>query len=174
MHVLYNKRFKERLLSIERYWNTMGKTTYLLAVLLLALWLTGGCSGHKPESELASRNTLSPCPDSPNCVSTKSNDSAMSPLPYVGSMKESQDLLIKVLGSMARCTIVNADPGYIHAEFRSALFGFVDDVNFVFDDDARLIDFQSASRTGYYDFGVNRKRMEEISRLYLENLKEHN
>ncbi len=149
----------------------MVKTTHLIAVFSLALWFTGGCSGHKQESDFGTRNTLSPCPDSPNCVSTKGEHNAMSPLPYAGSTKESQDLLIKILGSMARCTIVNADPGYIHAEFRSALFGFVDDVNFVLDDDARLIDFRSASRTGYYDFGVNRKRMEEISRLYLEDLK---
>lgn len=148
----------------------MGKTTSLIAVLSLILCSAGGCSGHKPENDLASKNTLSPCPDSPNCVSTKNNDSAMTPLPYKGSMKESQDLLLKVLGSMARCTIIQNEPGYIHAEFRSALFGFVDDVNFVFDDKERQIDFRSASRTGYYDFGVNRKRMEEISRLYLENV----
>ena len=88
-------------------------------------------------------------------------------------MKESQNLLIKVLDSMTRCTIINADPGYLHAEFRSGLFGFVDDVYFVFDD-ARLIDDRFASRTGHYDFDVNRKRMEEISRLYLQNLEETN
>lgn len=142
-----------------------------MVAVSLALWFTGGCSASQQGSDSAPRHTLSPCPDSPNCVSTRGNDHAMSPLPYKGSMKKSQERLIKILRSMARCTIINADPGYIHAEFRSALFGFVDDVNFVFDDDARLIDFRSASKTGYYDFGVNRKRMEEISRQYLDSLK---
>jgi len=40
-------------------------------------------------------------------------------------------------------------------------------VEFVLDDSARVIHFRSASRTGYYDFGVNRKRMQEISDRYL-------
>ena len=80
--------------------------------------------------------------------------------------------MILVLRSMKRCTIVTAKPAYVHAEFRSALFGFVDDVTFVFDDDERLIHFRSASRTGYYDFGANRNRMKEISlRLYGSNPK---
>jgi uncharacterized protein (DUF1499 family) len=52
-------------------------------------------------------------------------------------------------------------------EFRSALFRFVDDVEFVLDDSARVIHFRSASRAGYYDFGVNRRRMQEISDRYL-------
>jgi uncharacterized protein (DUF1499 family) len=52
--------------------------------------------------------------------------------------------------------------GYLHAEFRSALFGFVDDVEFRMDETAGRIDVRSASRTGYFDFGVNRRRVEEI------------
>ena len=87
--------------------------------------------------------------------------------PMMGTREESYKRLILVLRDMKRCTIVTSDPAYIHAEFRSALFGFVDDVDFVFDDKAHLIQFRSASRTGYYDFGVNRKRMNEISARYL-------
>ena len=124
--------------------------------------------GHAREDHGANRNALAPCPDSPNCVSTKSTDPdhAMPPLPYEGTREESCKRLILVLRDMKRCTIVVSDPGYIHAEFRSAIFGFVDDVDFIFDDKAHLIQFRSASRTGYYDFGVNRKRMEEISDRY--------
>jgi uncharacterized protein (DUF1499 family) len=40
----------------------------------------------------------------------------------------------------------------------------VDDVEFWFDAAAKTIHFRSASRSGYYDFGVNRKRMEELRR----------
>ncbi len=132
------------------------------------LWTTAGCMGHARENHAANRNGLAPCQDSPNCVSTKSTDPghAMSPLPYMGTKEESYKRLILVLHDMKRCTIVTSDPAYIHAEFRSALFGFVDDVDFVFDDKAHLIQFRSASRTGYYDFGVNRERMNEISERY--------
>jgi uncharacterized protein (DUF1499 family) len=63
---------------------------------------------------------------------------------------------------MARMKVVTVKDNYIHAEFHSRLFGFVDDVEFSFDDDQKTIHLRSASRTGYYDFGVNRKRMERI------------
>ena len=125
---------------------------------------------HAQEGYDANYNTLTVCPDSPNCVSTKSTDPdrAMSPLPYVETREKSRERLILVLRSMKRCTIVTAKSAYVHAEFRSALFGFVDDVKFVFDDDAHLIHFRSASRTGYYDFGANRNRMKEISLRYMD------
>jgi uncharacterized protein (DUF1499 family) len=58
--------------------------------------------------------------------------------------------------------VVTVKANYIHAEFRSRLFGFVDDVEFSFDEDPKTVHLRSASRTGYYDFGVNRKRMERI------------
>jgi uncharacterized protein (DUF1499 family) len=102
-------------------------------------------------------------------VSTKSKDAghSMPPLPYLKSGQESMDRLVAVVRNMNRATIVTATPLYLHVEFRSALFRFVDDVEFVLDDSARLIHFRSASRTGYYDFGVNRGRMQRISDLYL-------
>jgi len=126
--------------------------------------------GHAQEGHDANHNTLAACPDSPNCVSTKSTDpdSAISPLPYVETRAKSRERLLLVLRSMKRCTIVTEKPAYLHAEFRSALFGFVDDVEFVFDDDERSIHFRSASRTGYYDFGANRSRMKEISHRYMD------
>jgi uncharacterized protein (DUF1499 family) len=128
------------------------------------------------EKHVTNRNTLAPCPDSFNCVSTKSTDPdrAMLPLPYVGTREKSHERLILVLHGMKRCTIITADPGYIHAEFRSALFGFVDDVNFIFDNDERLVHFRSASRKGYYDFGANRKRMKEITEQYMNPSGEKN
>lgn len=112
---------------------------------------------------------LAPCPDSPNCVSSKSKDPghAMPPLPYLNSGRESMDRLVAIVRNMKRTTVVSATPSFLHVEFRSALFRFVDDLEFALDDSARLIHFRSASRTGYYDFGVNRRRMQEISDLYL-------
>jgi len=115
-------------------------------------------------------NGLQPCPKSPNCVSTRSDDPkrTMAALPYVGTRRESLDRLIQILRDMKRCTLVTSTPDYVHAEFRSAVFRFVDDVEFLPDDKERRIHFRSASRLGYYDFGVNRKRMEKISQIYLE------
>ena len=127
------------------------------------------CAGHAQESRTKTSADLAPCPDSPNCVSTKSNDPdrTMAPLPYLTSGRESMDRLVAIVREMKRATIVSATPSHLHVEFRSALFRFVDDVEFLLDDSARLIHFRSASRTGYYDFGVNRRRMQEISDRYL-------
>ncbi|MBD0265996.1 MAG: DUF1499 domain-containing protein, partial [Tolypothrix sp. Co-bin9] len=51
---------------------------------------------------------------------------------------------------------------YLYAEFKSALMGFVDDVEFYLDPKAKVIQVRSASRLGQSDLGVNRKRIETI------------
>lgn len=51
---------------------------------------------------------------------------------------------------------------YVHAEFRSTLFRFVDDVEFLLPAGEPLIQVKSASRLGYSDMGVNRKRVEGL------------
>ena len=63
---------------------------------------------------------------------------------------------------MPRATIVRHEPDYLYAEFRSRRMGFVDDVEFTYDDRAGLIQVRSASRLGRGDLGVNRKRIEAI------------
>jgi uncharacterized protein (DUF1499 family) len=70
--------------------------------------------------------------------------------------------------SMPRTRAIADEPDYLHVEFRSFLFGFVDDVEFVFDSKARRIDFRSASRTGYSDLGANRRRMSFITERLLQ------
>ena len=62
---------------------------------------------------------------------------------------------------MKRSRIITASPDYLHAEFRTIL-GFVDDVELYIDDEQHLIHMRSASRLGYWDFGVNRRRLEAI------------
>jgi uncharacterized protein (DUF1499 family) len=67
---------------------------------------------------------------------------------------------------MPRARVVKDEGNYMHAEFTSRIFRFVDDVEFVIDDAHKVIHFRSASRLGYSDFGVNRKRMEEIRKRF--------
>lgn len=139
-----------------------------IVVLFLILMSAVACAGHAQDSRSTTLADLAPCPDSPNCVSTRSKDPGhtMPPLPYLQSGRESMDRLVEVVRHMKRATIISSTPSYLHVEFRSALFRFVDDVEFVLDDSSLLIHFRSASRTGYYDFGVNRRRMKKISNQY--------
>ena len=112
---------------------------------------------------------LSPCPESPNCVSSLSEEKShyIEPLTYNAPVEEARKKLIFVIQSMNRSDIVTVDNNYLHATFKSSLFGFVDDVEFSFDDGKKIIDVRSASRTGYYDLGVNRKRVEEIRKRFV-------
>jgi uncharacterized protein (DUF1499 family) len=119
-----------------------------------------------------SPRTLPPCPSSPNCVSTQATDEghAIEPIRYRKARAEAKEALKEAIRVLPRTKLVEEDEAYLHYEFTSLLFRFVDDVEFVFDDATKTLHFRSASRTGYGDLGVNRKRMEEIRRLVGDTL----
>lgn len=129
------------------------------------------CSGIVPDDLGVIDGKIAPCPDLPHCVSTQSKDSAhrIEPFNYTTSRAEAQEKLLRILRSMKRTKIVSVKDDYIHAECTSALFRFVDDVEFYFDDEQKNIHFRSSSRLGYYDMGVNRRRMEKIRERFLGN-----
>jgi uncharacterized protein (DUF1499 family) len=113
---------------------------------------------------------LAVCPASPNCVSTQATDAEhrMQPIPLTGSADEAMQRIQAVVAKMPRTKIVTAEDNYLHVEFQSALFRFVDDVEFLIDPDEQLIHFRSASRVGHSDFGVNRRRMEQFRKALSE------
>jgi len=139
-----------------------------LPFLMLGLMILTGCHTDSLTAGLQD-GKLRPCPDKPNCVCTQdpSERHRVEPIHYTVSQDEALEKLLRIVRRMDRSTLVAAEPDYIHAEFRSAFFEFVDDVEFLLDDGAKLIHFRSAARTGYYDFNVNRKRMEEIRKLFM-------
>ena len=140
----------------------------LLFTVLCATMLSR-CSGGGPLNLGIVNGKLSPCPDSPNCVSSQTTDKKryVEPFRYPDTLTEARDRLVSVLNSMARTRILTIDENYIHAEFTSRLFRFVDDVEFYFDQDGKTIHVRSASRTGYFDLGANRKRVEDIRKEFV-------
>jgi uncharacterized protein (DUF1499 family) len=113
---------------------------------------------------MTTERTLRTCPDKPNCVSTQATDEnhAITPFQYKKSRAEAKEALKAVLATLPRSKLVDEGESYLHYEFTSLLLRFVDDVEFRFDETTKTIHFRSASRIGYSDFGVNRKRMEQI------------
>ena len=108
---------------------------------------------------------LPPCPESPNCVSSKAgsgSDHYIDPFKIKGSVEKAWTTLKKILNNQKRTKITKELDGLIDAEVKSLVFGFVDDVQFRLDKQTGVIHIRSASRTGYSDLGVNRKRIEEI------------
>ena len=81
-------------------------------------------------------------------------------LPLKGDQAQTQALLVKLLSSEPRVTLVEQNEHYLRAEFASKLMGFVDDVEFLIG--PQQVDVRSASRLGYADFDVNRKRIEHL------------
>ena len=118
------------------------------------------------DSKAAER--ITPCPKTPNCVSSLVKDQShyIEPIPYKGSFVEAQNNLLEILNSSKGARLVTLEENYIHAEFVSSIFRFVDDVEFYFDDHKQVIHIKSASRTGYSDLGVNRRRMENIRKRF--------
>jgi uncharacterized protein (DUF1499 family) len=90
----------------------------------------------------------------------------MTPIQYKGSLEDARRRLLEIVRALQRVTVVEDTGNYLKVEDRSTFFSFVDDVEFEFDNAAKLIHFRSASRLGYYDFGVNRRRMETIIRKF--------
>jgi uncharacterized protein (DUF1499 family) len=69
------------------------------------------------------------------------------------------------VAGLPRTEIIVATDDYLHAECRSALFGFVDDMELHLRPAQNLIAARSAARLGHSDFGVNRKRVEKLRAL---------
>ena len=142
----------------------MATTRLTVNLTLLVALALGGCSGGiAPANTGQNESRLAPCPASPNCVSSlaSAESQRVEALRYSGDAAQAQSRLLSVLNGMERVHIVLVKEAYIHAEFRSALLGFVDDVEFLFTPPG-AIQMRSASRLGYSDFGVNRERVEAI------------
>jgi uncharacterized protein (DUF1499 family) len=121
-------------------------------------------AGKRPNNLGVSSGKLAPCPSSPNCVSSQSSDASHSiaPLTYSSNPEQAIAKLKSVIESLPRTKIITESKDYLYAEFKSALMGFVDDVEFYLDRKANVIQVRSASRLGQSDLGVNRKRIETI------------
>ncbi|MFK7864560.1 MAG: DUF1499 domain-containing protein [Pseudohongiellaceae bacterium] len=127
-------------------------------LLLSVLPFLSACAGEPPQNIGVQEGKLTACPDSPNCVSSYESDETHGIQPLSGSITE----ISNVLRGLDEANIVSADGNYLYAEFTSALMGYVDDVEFLYNEAAGVTHVRSASRLGHSDLGANRKRIEAI------------
>ncbi len=147
----------------------MRNFTIILLILFLLPVLT--MANEIQDPQISQKDLDFPaCPGTPNCVSSLAKDPAkrVEPFPLKGTSSQSMELLSAIIGSMPRATVVSSSPDRIQAQFRS-LLGFVDDTLFKVSDDGKVIHVRSAARTGSWDLGVNRRRVEKIRAKYLGN-----
>ncbi|NEO77090.1 MAG: DUF1499 domain-containing protein [Moorea sp. SIO4G3] len=148
----------------------------LISLVLVAIFAIGATFALSGESlmkfpgkqptniGIQSSGQLAPCPNTPNCVSSYSQDAehGIEPLAYNSTATEAMAKLKIVIENLERTQILEEKDNYLYAQFTTPLMGFVDDVEFLLDDSAKVIHVRSASRLGKSDLGVNRKRVEII------------
>jgi uncharacterized protein (DUF1499 family) len=109
---------------------------------------------------------LPPCPNTPNCVCSEAEGPRyIAPLSAHGRPERAWRLLGEVLEDMDG-EIEQEEEDFLHARFRSKLFGFTDDVCCRLDRAGDCIQIRSSSRLGYWDLGVNRRRVEQVRQLF--------
>ena len=113
------------------------------------------------------------CPPTPNCVSSETllKERFIKRFKTGNRPAESWELLTRILEKTSNCRVMSRDSSYIHAEFRTRLLRFVDDVEFRLESETSEIAVRSSSRLGYSDLGTNRRRLEGI-REELKKLRE--
>ncbi|MFM8468927.1 MAG: DUF1499 domain-containing protein [Limisphaerales bacterium] len=133
----------------------------VIAVAVLALL---SMTGTAPTNLGLTGGKLAPCPDSPNCVSSQATDPrhAIAPFALDRSVGAAKEELRQTAALLPRSRLITDKENYLHFEFRSLVFRFVDDVEFHLDATTNTIHVRSASRVGHSDLGVNRRRIEAI------------
>ena len=113
------------------------------------------------------KDRLPPCPSTSNCVCSYDTNSKsyIAPFPMT---EQGIEKLKTIIEQEPRTKVIESSSEYLHAEFHSGWFKFIDDVEFQLDKRKKVIHVRSASRTGYWDMGVNRNRIERLRELYLK------
>jgi uncharacterized protein (DUF1499 family) len=127
-------------------------------------------AGSPPAGLGAPDGRLASCPDKPNCVSSQAAaaDQRIAPFAYSGDPRAALDRLAGVVAAAPGATVVTRKDDYLYATFTTPLMGFVDDVEFVVAPAHAVIEVRSASRLGYSDLGVNRKRIESLRAAFAQ------
>ncbi|MEE9412681.1 MAG: DUF1499 domain-containing protein [Methylococcales bacterium] len=147
--------------------------SHSLMVFVMAFNAISLANETNTKTEINMSPQLPPCPNSPNCVSSTDTDAShtIAALNFEGSTPEkAMQSLQQVLLSITEKVQVSEDGLTVHAEFKSAVFGFIDDVDVVLNAGQQRIEIRSASRTGHSDFGVNRRRVESIRQAFNQAL----
>ena len=126
------------------------------------------CAGSQPADIGVDGGRLAPCPSSPNCVSSdaESGPHQIEPLRFDGDAATAWKFAQAAVGQLPRTRVVHLEPDYLHAECRSTLMGFVDDLELYLRADEGTIAVRSASRLGWSDMGVNRRRVDAVRRAF--------
>ncbi len=144
----------------------IGIISALIAIEIIGGQPMGLFAGSRPADLGLTNNKLKPASRRPNNVSSQADKSDalhyIDPISFAGDSANAWTKIVGIVKAEPRATVVKSSETYLYAEFKSALMGYIDDVEFALDAKASVIHVRSASRLGEKDFNVNRKRIEAI------------
>lgn len=133
------------------------KAIFALVAIVCVLFFLLGLKSQKGKARGLVDGQLAPCGSAPNCVSSEAETQPEKEVaPLKGSLKSAREAIMATGG-----TITAETRSYISATYMSKIFKFVDDVE-LRSGGKGFVHIRSASRVGYSDRGVNRKRVDAI------------
>ena len=141
------------------------RTMALLALALvtgLAAGLTG-CASFTERSTGLEQGELTACPAWPRCVSSAADaERKVEPLQIIGDVQTAWQAARSTMAAMHKTTIVAEQPQYLRAEVSSPWNFYIDDFELLLKPALRRMEVRSSGRIGYFDFHVNRDRVEAL------------
>ena len=150
-------------------WIGIGVVT--IAVLALLAGQVGLLRGSPPGDLGVRAGKLKPPSETPNSVSSQAllwaghaqrEQAHIAPLAVRGDASTTMARLQALLQAQPGASIVDSRSDYLYVRCETRFMKFVDDVEFWFDASSGVIQVRSASRLGRKDFGVNRRRIEDL------------
>lgn len=152
-------------------------TLFVFTLFVIPRILTANQGHEENKAPGLVNGQLQKCPDRPNCINSEYLDDAAHYLPplEIPALSKAQVLaaakkiIIRMDGKITFEQATDKD-NYLAATFTSSLFRFVDDFELRLDHTTQKLHIRSASRSGYSDFGVNKRRVETFSKQFKEQL----
>ena len=100
--------------------------------------------------------------ESDNLVACSNSNNCVFESWKVSNVDKSFKELIEILKNTPRVKIVNIKEDYLHALAISRIMKFIDDIEIKKSEKSNILEVKSKSRTGFYDLGVNKRRINTL------------
>lgn len=139
---------------------------HTLPAVLLSVAL-GGCAAMTEHEIGVADGRLKPCGAWPRCVSSNDPDKHVDRIRLAVPARAAWPRVADTVAGMPRTRIVARTDTYLHAEVDSPWGWYIDDLELLIVGE-RELDVRSTGRIGYYDFQVNRERVEALRRALVD------
>ena len=148
-------------------------TAIAAGIIILIVVLAAHKNNAIPTNLGVKEGVLAPLPDSPNAVSSQTDqtEKRVEPLLFSGGLERTRTRIKQAVAEFGGAQILTEKPDYLHVVFTVPIIPFKDDVEIFFSEKDNQVHYRSASRVGYSDLGVNRKRYMRLKSLYEQRAK---